>query len=183
IVVDHRSAKIVGVLSGVEKEGQAIAFAVPVRTLAEFVGRVQPFLAADLFPVEHRVSPSLADLYPKFVPRRSNQLERREQETNEVALLRNKAQLLADSMRNFVAVQMLAWGSGNKEPIAQGAYEVRVLDGSQKFRVYPDGKKDLSEQPFPNLNRLIVPGDEWSQLPQLVGKELRLKVQQAPDTV
>jgi hypothetical protein len=183
IVVDRKTNRIVGVVSAVEQHGEAVAFAVPIHSLVEFVGKVQPFLAARIFPSTNRISPVLPDLYPKFVPPTGDSLQHRTEEPYEISVLRDKAQLLADSMRNFIAVQTLAWGTGDKEPAAQGAYEVRVLDGYQRFRLYPDGKKEFQDLPFPSLNRLIVPGDEWSQLPELVGTELRLKVRQAADVV
>ena len=86
-------------------------------------------------------------------------------------------------MRNFIAVQSFAWGSGDKEPAAEAEYEVRVIDGVQRFRTYPDGKKDLEEVPYPRLNGWVLPADEWSTLPTMVGTEFRLKVHQAADVV
>lgn len=88
-------------------------------------------------------------------------------------------------MRNFIAVQTYAWGSGDKEPSAQAAYEVRVIDGEQRFRTYPDGKKDFKQVPYPRLNAKgwTLPADEWSLLPKMVGTEFRLKVHQAADVV
>ena len=106
-----------------------------------------------------------ADLYLKFVPPpRSDVLRHRPEEPVEVTVLRNKAQLLADSMRDFIAVLTFAWGSGDKRPAAVSAYEVRVLDGHQRFRAYFDGKKELQDVPFPPLNTAMVPGGEWSKL-------------------
>jgi hypothetical protein len=53
-------------------------------------------------------------------------------------------------MQNFIAVQSFAWGSGgNVEPAAVSAYEVQVLSGYQRFRKYPDGKKELQDVPAP----------------------------------
>src|SRR5207247_10433231 len=121
--------------------------------------------------------------YPKFAPRRADGLQHRPEEPYEVSVLRKKAQLLADSMRNFIAVQSFAWGSGDKEPAAQAEYEVRVIDGLQRFRRYPDGKKELQEVPYPRLNGWVLPADEWSTLPTMVGTEFRLKVHQAADVV
>jgi hypothetical protein len=87
-------------------------------------------------------------------------------------------------MRNFIAVQTFAWGSGDKAPTAMSAYEVRVWDGYQRFREYPEGKKELKEVPFPApLNNAIGTGDVWSLLPELVGTELHLKIREAPDAV
>jgi len=86
-------------------------------------------------------------------------------------------------MRNFIAVQSYEWGSGDKEPAAQAEYEVRVIDGDQRFREYPDGKKELEEVFYPRLNGWVNPSDDWTKLPKMVGTEFRLKVQQAPDVV
>jgi hypothetical protein len=196
IVVDRKTQRIVGILSSIALNGEAIALAVPVQSLVEFLSKAQPYLAQNLFPSKNRISPLSADLYPKFLtspvpadlspkflPSRIETLQRRPEEPAEVKLLRQKAQLLANNMRNFIAVQTLAWGSGDKEPIAEAAYEVRVVNGDQQFREYPDGKKELRSVPFPRLNESIVPGDEWSELPEMVGTKLRLKIHQAPDVV
>src|SRR6266481_5991885 len=192
IVVDRKTEKIVGILSG-SGTNETTAVAVPVQALADFVSKVQPFLAQRIFPTTKDVSPVSADLYPKFVPppdhypkflpRRADGLQHRPEEPYEVSVLRKKAQLLADSMRNFIAVQSFAWGSGDKEPAAQAEYEVRVIDGVQRFREYPDGKKELQDVPFPPVNAVVNPGGEWSELPQMVETALRLKIHQAAETV
>jgi len=190
IVVDRRTEKILGILS---ETNETTALAVQVQTLVEFVTKVQPFLAQKIFPATRDVSPLSADLYPKFappsdhnprfVPRRADGLQHRPEEPYEVSVLRKKAQLLADGMRNFIAVQGFAWGSGDKEPSAEAAYEVRVIDGVQRFRSYPEGKKELDEARYPRLSGWVIPGDAWSKLPTMVGTEFRLKVHQAADVV
>ena len=53
----------------------------------------------------------------------------------------------------------------------------------QRFRKYPDGKKELQNVPFPPLNNVMVSGGEWSELPEMVGTELRLRIHQAADVV
>jgi trypsin-like peptidase len=193
IVVDRRTEKFLGILS---ETNETMALAVPVQTLVEFVSKVQPFLAQKVFPSTKDVSPVSADLYPKFVPRpdhypkfvprRADGLQHRPEEPYEVGVLRKKAQLLADSMRNFIAVQGYAWGSGDKEPSAEAAYEVRVIDGVQRFRKYSDDNEEneeLEKVPDPRLNGWVLPADEWSTLPTMVGTEFRLKVHQAADVV
>jgi hypothetical protein len=190
IVVDKKTEKILGILS---ETNETTALAVPVQTLVEFVSKVQPFLAQKIFPTTNEVSPVSADLYPKFmpapdhnpkfVPVHADGLQHRPEEPYEVRVLRRKAQLLADSMRNFIAVQGFAWGSGDKEPSAEAAYEVRVIDGVQRFRSYPDGVKELDEVPYPRQNGWVLPAEEWSTLPKMVGSEFRLKVRQAADEV
>src|SRR5207249_842235 len=71
----------------------------------------------------------------------------------------------------------------DKEPAAQAEYEVRIIDGVQRFRSYPDGKRELEEVPSPRLNGWVNPAAEWSRVPNMVGTEFRLKVQQAADVV
>jgi hypothetical protein len=183
IVVDRKTQQVVGVLTEGGNSANLLAVAVPIQSLMEFVSKVQPFLARDIFPLMRPVMFISADLYPKFVPARAEVLRRRPEEPYEVSLLRKKAQLLADSMRNFIAVQTFAWGSGNKEPAEETSYEVRVIDGVQRFREYPAGKKELWHVPFPALSGWVLPSDQWSRLPQMVGTELRLKVRQAADVV
>ena len=183
IVVDRKTQQIVGVLNAIERSGKPIAFAVPIESLEEFVSRVQPYLAQSIFPSTKRISPVSADIYPKFVPLSSASLQDRPEESSEVRALRTKAQHLADSMRNFIAVQTLAWGSQDHEPLFESEYEVRVVDGYQRFRELPDGKKELQSVPFPPMNDVMVPGGEWSELPAMVGTDLDLKINQAADVV
>jgi hypothetical protein len=152
IVVDSKTGQIVGILNAIARNGESVALAVPVQSLADFVGKVQPYLAQSLFPSTKGISPISADLYAKFAPPPpADMLRQRREEPGEVTVLRSKAQLLADSMRNFIAIQTFAWGSGEKAPAAESAYEVKVLDGYQRFREYPDGKKELQDVPFPPL--------------------------------
>jgi hypothetical protein len=190
IVVNRKTEKIVGILRA---SSETTALAVPIQTLVDFVSKVQPFLAPKIFPTTNEVSPVSADrypkfvsppdLYPQFVPPRADGLQHRPEEPYEVSVLRQKAQLLVDSMLNFIAVQTYEWGRGDKEPEAEDAYEVRVIDGKQRFRSYPDGKKELAEVPYPHLSGWSLPSDDWSQLPKMVGTELRLKIHQAADVV
>src|SRR5215831_712521 len=68
LVVDGKSQKVVGILSSVARDGEAVVMAVPIQSLAEFVSKVQPWLAQSLFPSasSETISPALFDLYPKF---------------------------------------------------------------------------------------------------------------------
>jgi hypothetical protein len=190
IVVDRKTERIVGIVA---RGSETMALAVPVQTLADFVNRVQPFLAQSIFPTSRDVSPVSADLYPKFepapdvhpkfAPANAGVLQRRPVEPPEVTLLRENAQHLADGMRDFIAVQSFAWGSGDGEPKAEAEYEVRVIDGAQQYRSYPDGKKELLEVPFPPLGGWMLPADEWLELPKMVGTEYRLKVHETADSI
>jgi len=180
IVVDRKTEEIVAILSGTN---ETTAVAVPIQTLVKFVTKVQPFLAQRIFPATKQIPPVSADIYPKFVPPGSDGLQHRPEEPYEVGVLRQRGQFLADSIRNFIAVQSYAWGTGDKEPDVEAAYEVRVIDGVQQFRSFPDGKKDLDEIPWPHRRAWVNPADEWSKLPKMVGTDSRLKVHQAPDVV
>ena len=196
IVVDRKTEKILGILS---ETTETMALAVPVQTLVDFVNKVEPFLAQQIFSTASGASPVSADLYPKFAPSpdqnsqfvlaHSGELEHRPEEPAEVKELRERAQLLADSMRNFIAVQSFEWGSANKAPAALAKYEVRVIDGAQRFREYPDDKEELGKVEeldqvrFPPLNAWALASDEWSMLPTMVGTELQLKVHQAANAV
>jgi hypothetical protein len=183
IVVDSKTLRIVGILNGISESGELVATAVPIQSLVDFVSKVQPFLAQSLFPSSTPISPVPGDIYPKFVPPHMEELRHEPTEPDEVKHLRNKAQQLANSMRNFIAVQTFAWGAGDNAPSAEAEYEVRVIDGDQRFREYPDGKKSLPEVPLPSLTGSIVPGAQWSELPGMVGSKLHLKIHQAPDVV
>jgi hypothetical protein len=183
IVVDSRTGKIVGVLTLAGERGNQVAEAVPIENLADFVSKALPFLAARIFPSRQFVSPVRADFYSKFVPARIEALQHRPVEPPEVTKLRNKAELLADSMRNYIAVQTFAWGSGNNEPAAEKWYEIQVIDGLQRYRTYPDGKREFTRPHFPRLTDWVLGSDEWSELPKMVGTEYQLKIRQAPDVV
>ena len=182
-MVDSKTGQIVGVLNAVDETDKAIAFAVPVRVLEEFVTRVQPYLAHSIFRSIKQIAPVSADIYPKFVPVHANLLQHRTRENMEVRSLRTKAQSLSEGMRDFIAVQSLAWGSQNNAPAAESRYEIQVLQGAPRFREFPDGKKELKEMSYPPLSRAVVPGSEWSELPLKVGTDLDLKISQAPDAV
>jgi hypothetical protein len=188
IVVDRKTEKILGILS---ETSETTAVAVPVQALADFVSKVQPFLAQRIFPTN--VLSVSADLYPKFmptpdhnpkfVPSLGDGLQHRPEEPPEVKVLRSKAQLLADGMRNYIAVQSFEWGMGDKESVSEAEFQVRVIDGVQRFRRYPDGKKEYEEVPTPRWDDWVLPADEWLKLPKMVGTEFRLKVHQAADVV
>jgi hypothetical protein len=184
VIVDRKTQQIVGILSGIKKDGDSIALAVPIPSLMEFVSRVQPFLAQQLFPARKEISPVSADYYPQFVPpAASGALGHRAEESPQIKLLRNKAQLLSEGMHNFLAVENLAWGSGDNEPAALASYEILAADGSERYRQYPDGTKLLRKIPEPPMDTNIVPGNDWSSLPRMVGTELGLHIRQAPNIV
>jgi hypothetical protein len=185
IVVDSASQQIVGVLNALAKNGEAMAVAVPVSSLADFVSKIEPALAATLFPSDKStISPMLMDFYPKFIPPVAlHKLERRPDEPENVVALRKKAQALVDGIRNFIAVETFEWGKKSNQPTAVAAYEVQVIEGSQRFRSYPDGKQHFRDIPFPNLTSSFVSGGEWSELPEMVGKEQHLTINQAADAI
>src|SRR5271157_530244 len=136
------NGKVVGILNAVAMHEDGVALAVPVQALADFLAKSQPYLHSTLFPQDGKpfVSPVSQDLYPAYVPEHVS--GHREPEPPAVVALRARAQELSDSMRNFIAVQSFAWGRDNNAPVALAQYEVRIWDGWQRFREYPDGKKE-----------------------------------------
>jgi len=182
IVVDSKTKKVVGILNIIVEGKDRVALAVPIKELSDFVTRAEPYLQATLFPKTVFVSPVAADLYPPYVWPRAEGLLQRPAEPPGVLELRRTAQHLADSMRNFTATQTFAWGRDNREAEVTDAYETLILDGAQQWR-RQDNKKFYNNVPLPPLDRSIVPGAEWSELPWMVGTELNLKIHQAPDAV
>lgn len=182
IVVNSKTKKIIGILNGMGQDMDHIAVAVPVKELADFVARAQPYLQTILFPKNVFVSPVAGDLYPPYVWPRDRGLSQRPAEPPEVIKLRRTARLLANSMRNFTATETFAWGHDNHEPEVTDAYETLIVKGRQRWR-HPGDKRFYDTVPFPPMSSSIVSGAEWSFLPQMVGTELNLKVHQARDAV
>jgi hypothetical protein len=182
IVIDSNTKKIVGILHGAATNLDHVLLAVPVRELSDFVARAQPYLQATVFPTTVFISPVAADLHRPHAWRTSEALSQRPTETPEVHELRHRAQRLADSMRNFSAIETFAWGHGDHRPEATDAYETLILDGLQTWRL-PGTEKSYKHVPFPPLSYgSLVPGAEWSYLPLMVGTALDLKINQASDT-
>lgn len=132
IVVDRKGSRIVGILSAVGNSKSPFVEAVPTQSLVDFVSKVQPFLAHRIFPPSTDVpsSPFTGDSFPEWIPPRTDALQRRTEEPDEIKLLRNKAQAAADAMRNMIAVGSFDWGSGKSDPVVVGEeYEIRVIDG------------------------------------------------------
>ena len=188
IVVDRKSSKIVGILSQTEDIKAPVVVALPIQSLVEFVSRVQPFMASRIFPASRDVAPFpfAGDRYPRFVPPPGKGLQHRPEEPEDIALLRKKAQAAAGAMDNFIAIGSFDWGQDNYEPDVVGdEYELRVIDGEQRFRKYPDGKKELKRLPIEHFlgggSGYLV--DEWADLLRMVGTEYRLKIHRAPDAI
>jgi len=183
LIVDSKTRQIIGILNGVATNREQVALAVPIQALADFVASVQPWVAQHIFASSKYASPVFADIYPKFVWPHEDSLQHRPEESAEVKLLRQKAQLLTDSIRNFIAVQSFEFGSRGNAPSAADQYEVQVIDGFQRFRD-PETEEEFRDMPFPpRLNTGIGTGGEWSELPAMVGANLGLKIHQFPDAV
>jgi hypothetical protein len=195
IVIDEQG-RIIGILNALASDMDHTITAVPVHSFASLVSRVQPYLSTQLFPKSVVIPPATADSYPEWVPVRYHTtfdcggqsapciLQKRPVEPPEVQALRQKATVFADSMRNFIAVQSFEWGKGDRRntPGAIAQFEVRVIDGYQRFREYPDGTKEFQDVPFPApLNTAIATGGEWAEMPDLVGNNLKLRINHAPD--
>jgi hypothetical protein len=186
IVVDSESGKVVAILCGFAKSDQRLVAAVPVESLAEFLNKVQPFLAGAVFPIQTEAPSDQPDFYPEYEPepeRPSDPPHRTavSDESDAVKLLRERAQSLADGMRDFIAVQTFIWGTGSDHVEAADAYEVQVRDGSQKFREYFGGKKWRSDPPIPaGPTAGVTPDDDWSTLPLYIGTKEGVKIREAP---
>jgi hypothetical protein len=189
IVVDRKTQRIVGIINGLNG---TMAFAVPVKALVDFVSKVQPFVSVTTFPGFSNIPPEAVDIYPKFEPQpdftskfepvHTGILQHRPIELPDITLMREKAQRLADSIRNFTAVQSYAWGAGDREPKVYAEYEVKVVDGWQSFREYPDGKKESDQVVLPNLPWSATGSNEWSEFPRMLGTEYKLQIRRAEDS-
>ena len=186
LVVDG-NGRVMAVLADVVVNRKNVVLGVPVEVLSGFVRKIQPYLAARLFPETAFIPPVEPDIYPQWVPRRppDGHLGRRSVEPLDVQLLRLKAQSVVDGMHAVMCVESFEWGSGSgaNDPQAIGYYQVRTFDGYQHFRRYPDGKKERGQVPWPPLNCVIEPGDAWSSIPKLVAKEHDLRIRRDPDIV
>ncbi len=186
IVVDRKSQQIVGILARGGKQ-EAFIEAVPVQTLAEFVRKVLPWLGALLFPSPAEGAPQAGywavgqDLYPKFVPPEQIVLRRRD-DPDGISVLRQSAEQLMRNVDNLIAVQTFVWGDDRKGAYAENAYEVRVVDGHQTYREYPDGKKEYTSIPR-WWDAGMAPAADWSELPRMIGTDLSLRIQRLPDKV
>jgi len=185
LILDNRG-QVLAVLSevGVDR-GESIVLGVPIEILAAFVSRVQPYLAARIFPQSVFIPPVQPDFYPAWAPERTyfQDVLKRPVETPDIQLLRVKAQAVVDNMRSLIAVQSYEWGNGSaaSDPQAAAAYEVRQIEGYQRYREYPDGKREMKSVHWPYLNVAIDPSDAWSLAPKVVAREYNLKIRRMPD--
>jgi hypothetical protein len=183
LVVDAKG-RVVGILNAKAEQIDHIVAAVPVPVFSALISRIQPYLSTQLFPKSVVIPPVSADNYPEWIPPGPTGTGKRPVETDEVTALRKKSQALSDSMRNFIAMQSVEWGKGdrNSTPQAIANFEVQVIDGQQRFREYPDGTKEMQEVPFPApLNTAIGTGGQWAEMPNLVGNNLKLRINHVPD--
>lgn len=185
LIVDSKG-RVLAVLAEVANVTN-IVLGVPSDVLSSFVSKIQPYLAARLFPKTTFVPPLEPDFYQRWIPPRpGGRLERRPIESPDIQLLRLKAQDVVTTMRSLISVESFEWGYDNpaSDPRAIGHYEVRTFAGYQHFREYPDGKKETDDVPWPNdMTDVISPGDAWSSVPKLVGKQYNLRIHRAPDIV
>jgi len=182
LVVDHETGKIVGILSGIDLSEHGMVLAVPVQSLIDFVTTVRPSLAEDIFGVKTRTSTISEDVYPKFGAGLDLRLHFRTDDSPAVQALRDQAELLVKNVQNAIAVQTFEWGSGQRTPRAEAAYEVRILDGRQEFFPFGDHQRKLAEVPLPWFDALS-PGGEWFQLPRMLARNPSFPILQAPDAL
>ena len=205
LVVDRKTQRAVGIVEGVGAAQGNLVIAVPIWSLADFVSKFQPDAYAALFSSQMyrpdlNAVPSHGLNVESVVPDRfvlgdatepsppvpttpTALPQHRKEEQPEIQSLRARAQEQADGMKNFMAEQTLSNGNGNTT-VAWSKYEVRVVDGQEKFRQYPDGAQELSSLPLPQSQpTALVFEAEWADLPNMVGTKLALKVEQVQDRV
>jgi len=184
MIVDSRG-RVMAVLARKTIDMKNAVLGVPINVLSSFVSKIQPYLAARVFPNTTFVPPVEPDFYPRWVPPPpDDRLEHRPVEPPDVQLLRLKAQDVVNTMRFLISVESFEWGknSATSDPKAIGYYQVRTFDGYQHFREYPDGKKEMGDVPFPPaVNGAVEPGDAWSYAPKLVAKQYDLRIRRDPD--
>jgi Trypsin-like peptidase domain len=178
------TGRVMAVLADVATDQKNVVLGVPVSVLSAFVYKIQPYLAARLFPRIAFMPPVEPDRYPEWVPPRPDgRLERRPIEPPDVELLRLKAQDVVNTMHSLISVESFEWGedSATSDPQAIGYYEVRTFDGHQHYREYPDGEKEMDAVAWPALTEAVEPGDAWSDAAKLVAKQYDLRIRRAPD--
>jgi len=188
LVVDRKTQEVVGVLSGVSRSSK-IATAVSIQNVADFLKRVRPELYAEIFPSTRSgqgfsTEQTPSDIYPRYVPVANENpgMVTRQEEPPEVKLLRAKADELTNNIRDFIAIQTTTYG-GMRIPPQPTLYEIRVIDGEQRFREYPDGKREREEAHIPDADPILFGSSEWSTMPLLLGTDLSLKIVEAKDVV
>ena len=183
MVIDSKG-HVLAVVSAMALNMDNIVLGVSVEVLSAFVSKVQPYLAERLFPQTVLIPPVQPDFYPPWVPERvsAQELQKRQLEPPDVQLLRDKAQAVVDNTRSLIAVQSYEWGKGSaaNDPQAVAAYEVREIAGQQRYREYPDGKREMKEVPWPDVES-VIPGNHWSSIATMVAKEYHLQIRRMPD--
>jgi hypothetical protein len=99
------------------------------------------------------------------------------EELPNVQALRKKAEGMVERINDLIAV-----GSersvGGRSPEVAKQYQLRMLSGQQTFTM---GDKELKGLPCPIEG--VDLGTEWSDLPTMVGSNLKLRIQQVGDLV
>ncbi|MGI9101078.1 MAG: S1 family peptidase [Terriglobales bacterium] len=188
LIVDQQG-RAVGLAMGASEDRMAV-FAVPVWAIAEFMHTSDINLFLKVFPTvnvdkpepvtefqTHSANPDESFSPTPLVSESSltlkdvipNEPIARYDASMAVLLLRKRAEVAAQKMKNFVARQTLLFPTGRA-----WQHEVQVVEGRQHFRTLPDGK-DLMDLPIPRDGP--VPGSHWADLINVVAADLRLAVQ------
>ncbi len=171
-----RNGAVVGILRGAS---DFMAEAVPISSLEKFLAKVNPYLHAQLFPHVAVVEPVSLDAFPPWTtpPSTPGVLERRSAEPDGVQRVREKAQVLYDSMKYLVVRQFVSWSENGRTPKMEAAYGLRVSDGVE---VYTDGKHEYTgDLPFPEVKGWIEPGQLWLNAPRYANNDLSLRIRHA----
>jgi hypothetical protein len=210
LVVDRKTQRIVGILRGLALNVDAVAMAVPIWSLADFLKSVDSETYAELFSSEvyrpddnqkaiDRASDVTADwrspqgavpdgyLQYDFDPRpvspfknHNENIQFRREEPSDVHLLRSKAQALSDDLKNFISIETMSSGGGIQT--FSSTREIRNIDGHLTFTKYPEGRRTgAPHPPHGSVDPSISVGTEWSDLPGRVGTDLNLEIERGDD--
>ncbi|HET6841642.1 MAG TPA: serine protease [Candidatus Angelobacter sp.] len=182
LILDNKG-RVLAVLADIALNREDTVLGVPVSVLANFVKKVQPYIAADTFPDIASIAPVYPDIYPEWRPQIHAGLVKRTVEPEDTQLLRQKAKQLIKNLQKISSIQSYDWGRGNdSNMVASAKFEVFVKNGEQYWREYPNGEKILDEVPLPQKNT-IEPGDAWMATPEVVATNYNLQINQAPDSI
>ncbi|GEM_PF-6510935 len=174
LVLDAQG-RAIGLVCGIPLENSKSIYAVPVWAVADLVKGASPEVYAGVFGEAEKASddggdgverarPTTPGPDPQLVlPESYIQTTdafampvRRYTDESAVKGLRERAQTMAEEMKNFVARQTIHFSGGG-----QWQHELQVVDGTLKFRTA--GKtKELLE--LPSSSKGPVPGPYWSEL-------------------
>jgi len=175
LVTDSKGL-VVGILFGYDRAKPNRAMVVSAAEIEKFL-QTLPILHDSLFTAS-KLSPTQPDYYDRYVPEHTSALGHHVPEPAEVQRLREVADELSQRMVNLIAQEDVAWSKGGQHQFAD-SFELQIADGFLRFK---DSEGKMHDNyPWPPINTVLRPGDEWSDLPRMVSAERKLHVKQMPD--